>query len=102
MSHISEVQTLVKASGKKSRTVFVLPKLLLSFTSTRPLACFDLSVKSGALDPTGIAIIQILVFSFQTRRYRQAAPHCQRDTGPPPFKRISATEECLAKHEWGD
>jgi len=56
-SHISLVQTLVKASGKNRRTVFVLPKLLLNFTSAKPLALFDLSVKSGAFDPTGIAIL---------------------------------------------
>src|SRR5256886_14810888 len=57
MSHISCVQTLVKASGKKSSKVFFLPKLLLSFTSTRPDACLDLRVKSGAFVPTGNAII---------------------------------------------
>ena len=56
-SHISVVQTPVKASGKKSTTVFFLPKLLLSFTSTMPDACLDLRVKSGALVPTAIAII---------------------------------------------
>src|SRR5437763_44694 len=56
MSHISCVQTPVKASGKKSRSVFFLPKLLLSFTSTTPEGCLDLRVKSGAFEPTGIAI----------------------------------------------
>ena len=57
MSHSSCVQTPVNAAGKNSRTVFFLPKLLLSFTSTRPDACLDFRVKSGALEPTGIAII---------------------------------------------
>ena len=37
-------------------TVFFLPRLLLSFTSTRPDACLDFRVKSGALEPEGIAI----------------------------------------------
>src|SRR5256885_15382103 len=64
MSHISCVQTLVKASGKKSSKVFFLPKLLLSFTSTRPEACLDLRAKSGALVPTdnGIRVFTILDF----------------------------------------
>jgi hypothetical protein len=31
---------------------------LLSFTSTNPVDCLDLRVKSGALVPTGIAIIK--------------------------------------------
>jgi hypothetical protein len=57
MSHSSWVQTLVKAAGKNSRTVFFLPKLALSFTSIRPDACLDFSVKSGAFEPIGIAII---------------------------------------------
>src|SRR5687768_11224367 len=57
MSHISCVQTPVKASGKNSNTVFFLPKLSLSLTSTRPDAFLDLSEKSGAFEPTGIAII---------------------------------------------
>src|SRR5260370_1782256 len=57
MSHISLVQTLVNAAGKNSRTVFFLPRLLLSFTSTSPEGCLDFRVKSGALLPTGIAII---------------------------------------------
>src|SRR4051812_30345268 len=56
MSHNSVVHTLVNAAGKKRRTVFFLPKLLLSFTSTRPEACLDLREKSGALVPTGIGI----------------------------------------------
>src|SRR5271156_4349041 len=50
-SHISVVQTPVKASGKKSRTVFRLPKLSLSLTSSRPLAVLVLRVKSGAVVP---------------------------------------------------
>jgi hypothetical protein len=33
---------------------------LLSFTSTNPDACLDFSVKSGALEPTGIAIIVLV------------------------------------------
>src|SRR5665213_1549115 len=56
MSHISLVQTPVKAAGKKRSTVFFLPKLSLNFTSTSPVAVFDLSVKSGAFDPTLMAI----------------------------------------------
>src|SRR5260221_9816974 len=50
-SHISVVQTPVKASGKKSRTVFFLPKLSLRVTSSRPWAVLVLRVKSGALVP---------------------------------------------------
>src|ERR1043166_3144201 len=55
-SHISCVQTPVKAAGKKSSTVFFLPRLSASFTSTRPDGFFDLSVNSGAFEPTLIAI----------------------------------------------
>ena len=58
MSHISLVQTLVNASGKKRITVFFLPKLPLSFTSTMPEACLDFSVKSGALVPIDRAIMK--------------------------------------------
>ena len=68
-SHNSLVQTLVKASGKNSSTVFFLPKLSLSFTSTRPDACLDFSVKSGALVPTGIAII-FFGFEFNVLLWR--------------------------------
>src|SRR2546425_4066378 len=67
MSHISCVQTLVKASGKKSSNVFFLPKLLLSFTSTRPEACLDLRLKSGALVPTGNGIRLFLILDFSQR-----------------------------------
>jgi hypothetical protein len=45
----------VNASGKKSRTVFFFPKLLLSLMSASA-GDLDLSVKSGALEPTEIAI----------------------------------------------
>src|ERR1039457_2835581 len=55
-SHISFVQTPVNASGKNSSTVFFLPKLLLNLTSTSA-GVLDLRVKSGALEPTGIAIM---------------------------------------------
>src|SRR5437667_6783623 len=70
MSHISCVQTLVNASGKNRSNVFFFPKLLLSFTSTRPEACLDLRLKSGALVPTGngIGFISILNFRFQILR----------------------------------
>jgi hypothetical protein len=64
-SHISVEQTLVNASGKNRTTVFFLPKLLLSFTSTSPEAVLDLSVKSGALEPTAIAII-VFLFGWLT------------------------------------
>src|SRR6266513_614360 len=76
MSHISCVQTLVKASGKKSSKVFFLPKLLLSFTSTRPEACFDLRVKSGALVPTdnGIRVFTILDFRCSISWFIGRAP----------------------------
>src|SRR2546421_6029437 len=83
MSHISCVQTVVKASGKKSSKVFFLPKLLLSFTSTRPDACFDLRVKSGALVPTGNGIIfgfdfEYLISDFQLRKgYMTGHVRCQ-------------------------
>src|SRR4051812_4810676 len=52
MSHISAVQTPVKAAGKKRRTVFFLPSVSLSLTSTRPSAFLLFREKSGALDPT--------------------------------------------------
>src|ERR1700722_13253087 len=50
-SHISCVQTPVKARGKKSRTGLRLPKLSLSLTSSRPWAVLLLRGKSGALVP---------------------------------------------------
>src|SRR5581483_3454055 len=56
MSHISLVQTPVKAAGKKRRTVFFLPKLSLNLTSTRPVGVLHFKEKSGALEPTLIAI----------------------------------------------
>src|SRR5262249_40639652 len=65
ISHISFVHTLVNAAGKKSSTVFFFPKLSLSLTSTKPDACFDLSVKSGALLPTDIAIVLVV----EVKRY---------------------------------
>ena len=57
MSHNSWVQTLVKARGKKRRTVFFWPKLALSLTSTRLPEVLDLSVKSGAWVPTAIGMV---------------------------------------------
>src|SRR5512137_2070874 len=72
MSHSSWVQTLVKAAGKKSSTVFFLPKLLLSFTSTRPAACLDLRLKSGALLPTVIGIVLMFLFMVITDQYLTA------------------------------
>src|SRR3954463_15074430 len=77
MSHISLVQTLVKASGKKSTTVFFFPKLPLNCTSATPDAVFDLSLKSGAFDPTGIAIPSV-VLSFSA--FRQAAIGAGRES----------------------
>src|SRR6266545_2175071 len=64
-SHISCVQTLVKARGKKSNKVFRLPKWLLSFTSTSPEACLDFRLKSGALVPTDNAISLFSSLDFQ-------------------------------------
>src|SRR5206468_6386786 len=58
------VQTLVNANGKNSSNVFFFPKLLLSFTSTRPEACLDLRLKSGALVPTGNGIGFVFSFEF--------------------------------------
>jgi hypothetical protein len=46
----------VNAAGKNNSNVFFFPKLLLNLMSTRPVAVFDLSVKSGACEPTLIAI----------------------------------------------
>jgi hypothetical protein len=46
----------VNARGKNNNTVFFFPIFLLKVTSTSPDAFFDLRVKSGAFDPTGIAI----------------------------------------------
>src|SRR5271157_1820302 len=62
-SHISLVQTPVKAAGKKSNTVFFLPKLSLSLTSAKPAAFLDLRVKSGAFEPTLIGI-NFVIFEF--------------------------------------
>src|SRR5947209_2653057 len=77
MSHISCVQTPVNAAGKKSNSVFFLPKLSLSFTSTRPDDFLDFRVKSGALEPRDIAIIQLnrVWFNFRLKRllYRRDA-----------------------------
>jgi len=50
------VQTLVNARGKNNNTVFFFPRFLLKVTSTSPDVFLDLRVKSGAFDPTGIAI----------------------------------------------
>src|SRR5687767_6634134 len=81
MSHISCVQTLVNARGKNRRTVFFLPKLLLSFTSTRPEACLDLRLKSGALEPTGIAIVLFCYSSVKTVWvYSERLAVCQRSS----------------------
>jgi hypothetical protein len=68
MSHISWVQTPVNAAGKKSRTVFFLPKFSLSFTSTSPVGFLDFKVKSGALEPTDIAIFAWIVLSSGLKR----------------------------------
>src|SRR5579859_5677952 len=67
ISHISLVQTPVKARGKKRRTVFFLPKLLLSLTSTSA-GDLDLRVKSGALEPTGMAILVWLFWFWLVKR----------------------------------
>src|SRR5580698_7610878 len=80
-SHISLVQTPVNAAGKNSSTVFFLPKLSLNFTSTRPDACFDLSVKSGALEPALIAIN--VLFKLQPgnlKRHRHRVNSIKRQT----------------------
>src|SRR6185503_12780244 len=83
MSHISCVQTLVNASGKNRSSVFFFPKLPLSFTSTRPLACLDLRLKSGALVPTDSAIgfvfdCEFLTADIQVRKiYMAASTWCQ-------------------------
>src|ERR1051326_4649599 len=77
-SHISFVHTLVKASGKKSRTVFFLPRLALSLMSARPDACLDFRLKSGALVPTAIAIMMMrLVFLKFAAVYRRGSNWCQ-------------------------
>jgi hypothetical protein len=57
------VQTLVNAAGKKSSKLLRLPKFSLSLTSTNPVAFFDLRVKSGACEPTLIAI-NLVVLKF--------------------------------------
>src|SRR6266478_329430 len=64
MSHISCVQTLVNANGKNRSNVFFFPKLPPSFTSTRPEACLDLRLKSGALVPTDRGIV-FWIFGFR-------------------------------------
>src|SRR5205823_11273478 len=91
MSHISWVQTLVNASGKKSSKVFFLPKLLLSFTSTSPEACLDFRLKSGALVPTDNGIGFVFGLNFQlsirfpvTTVYRSLPVRCQITIPTPP------------------
>ena len=59
MSHISLVHTLVKASGKKSTSVFFLLKFSLNFTSARPAAVLDFKLKSGALEPIAIMVMTL-------------------------------------------
>ena len=46
----------VKAAGKNRSTVFFWPKFALNLTSTNPVSFLDLRVKSGAFEPTLIAI----------------------------------------------
>src|SRR6266487_5786969 len=83
MSHISCVQTLVNANGKNRSNVFFFPILPPSFTSTRPEACLDLRLKSGALVPTDSAIGSFFDFNFrisdfQVRKvYRAGSARCQ-------------------------
>jgi hypothetical protein len=64
ISHISWVHTPVKANGKKRRTVLFFPKFSLSLTSDIPDAVLVLRAKSGALDPTEIAINYPLFFKM--------------------------------------
>src|ERR1041384_2177846 len=92
MSHISVVQTPVKASGKKSSTVFFCPKLFESFTSTRPVAVLDLREKSGALEPTAIAINKSVFggFGFSTGRCSSLGGN-QCQTAIPPVQ-LGGTE----------
>ena len=63
-SHISVVHTPVNASGKNNKTMFFLPRFLLSATSAKPEAFLDLRVKSGALEPAAIAIVIIKGLRF--------------------------------------
>src|SRR5258706_16260566 len=82
MLHISCVQTPVNAAGKNSSTVFFLPKLLLNLMCVMPEAFLDLSVKSGALEPTGIAIILIFdlrftIFKTLCANFSVGMIHCQ-------------------------
>src|ERR1700722_17886017 len=80
ISHISLVQTPVKAAGKKSSTVFFFPKFSLSLTSTSPVAFLDLRVKSGAFDPTLIGINLFVRLRFQLTcvfSYMRQSPECQ-------------------------
>src|SRR5579859_4890471 len=81
MSHNSLVHTPVNAAGKNSSTVFFLPKLSLNFTSSRPAACLDFNVKSGALVPTDSAInIFQLSFVLFGGSYKRGAKPCQTAT----------------------
>src|ERR1017187_9542579 len=75
--HISAVQTPVNASGKNSSTVFFLPKLLLNLTSTSA-GVLDLRVKSGALEPTGIAIIYVFYLVDWLRHHQMFNIHRAR------------------------
>src|SRR5262245_16471624 len=71
-SHISVVQTPVNASGKNSTTVFFLPRLSARLTSTTLPPLRDLSLNSGAFEPTGIAIV-LFLFVRSRKAYRAAA-----------------------------
>src|SRR6266403_6382581 len=68
-SHISVVHVLVNAIGKKSKSVFLCPKLSLSRICFGPAGTLVGNVKSGALVPTASGIKSILQFElvFQTR-----------------------------------
>jgi len=71
------VQTLVNASGKKRSTVFFFPKLLLSLMSASA-GDLDLSVKSGALEPTEIAIVDFSIRFYVVRYIVRTPQQLQR------------------------
>src|SRR5215475_1485328 len=63
-SHISVVHVLVNAIGKKSKSVFLCPKLSLSRICFGPAGTLVGNVKSGALVPTASGIKWFLQFEF--------------------------------------
>src|ERR1700677_383457 len=79
-SHISCVQTPVKARGKKSNTVGLLPKLSLSLMSTRPVSVLVLRVKSGA----DVPVLRGMAGNVKGKMLKVQREKIKRAAGEPP------------------